>query len=473
MTNNKTNKPILTLSTFQKDKEVVTPPTTTSITAPVATENKTKPDSMKSKEQEAREKQEQANKALKYKEMLQHLQQQYPTAFPEKPVLLSIKIHEQLFEQEISSFSKSAIRNFLRSYTKTPEYRKAKRNSRIRYNLDGSVSTEIHPSEQKAKHKSKNLKHDVFFKNVMANDIAAKEFLTKYLPKEVKDIVDLNSIKPEKESYVEPNLTKRFSDIVYSVNTKDNQTAFIYVLAEHQSSVDSLISFRLWKYTLLLAERHINKKQKIPLIFPIVVYAGKEKYTAPRNLWALFDNPELAKKLLTEDHAIVDLQAMSDDEITKKKHFALFEYVLKHIHMRDMLKLCQNLFDKLPDAVAIDQKHGYFYITNFLWYADTKLSVEKRDELSSIIIEHLPKNKGENIMKTIADSYIQEGISKGITIGKNEGIAIGEARGEARGGEKRSLEIAKRMLKEKTDIKFICSVTGLDTDAVLKLQNSL
>jgi len=157
--------------------------------------------------------------------------------------------------------------------------------------------------------------------------------------------------------------------------------------------------------------------------------------------------------------------------------------------MRDMLKLCQNLFDKLPDAVAIDKKHGYFYITNFLWYIDGKLSVEKRDELSSIIIEHLPKNEGGKIMKTIADSYIQEGITigknegiaigknEGIAIGKNEGIAIGKnegiAIGEARGVEKRSLEIAKRMLKEKTDIKFICSVTGLDTDAVLKLQNTL
>jgi len=467
MASDKTNRPILTLGGFKKDKDAIV------VSAPAAIDpapaNKTKPDFVKPSKQHPTEKEDQANKALKYKEVLQYLQQEYPTTFPAKPILLSIKIHEQLFEQQISSFSKSAIRHFLRTYTRTPEYRKAKGNSTTRYNLDGSLSTEIHHSKNESQDQSKNLKHDEFFKTVMGNDIAAKEFLNEYLPKEVKDIVDLNNIKPEKESYIEPNLTKRFSDIVYRVNTKDNQNAFIYVLAEHQSSVDPLISFRLWRYTLLLAERHIDKKQKIPLIFPIVVYAGKAKYTAPRNLWALFDNPEFAKKLLTEDHALVDLQAMSDDEITKKKHFALFEYVLKHIHMRDMLKLCQNLFDKLPDAVAIDKKHGYFYITNFLWYIDGKLSAEKRDELSSIIIEHLPKNEGENIMKTIADSYIEEGISKGITIGKNEGIAIGEARGV----EKRSLEIAKRMLKEKTDIKFICSVTGLDTDAVLKLQNTL
>lgn len=208
----------------------------------------------------------------------------------------------------------------------------------------------------------KNLPHDALFKRIMESDIAAKEFLHEYLPQEVKNIVDLNTIKVQKESYIEPNLTKRLSDIVYSVNTKDNKDAFIYVLAEHQSSVDQLMAFRLWRYTLLLAERHIDKNEKIPLIFPLVVYAGAAKYTAPRNLWSLFEYPELAKKLLIEDHALVDLEAMSDDEIAKKKHLALFEYIMKHVRMRDMLKLWKSLFEKFPDAVIIDKEHGYFFL---------------------------------------------------------------------------------------------------------------
>ncbi len=218
--------------------------------------------------------------------------------------------------------------------------------------------------------KNSNLPHDSLFKRIMENDIAAREFLDEYLPSDVKNIVNLDSIKVEKESYIEPNLTKRFSDIVYRVDTNDNNKAYIYILAEHQSSVDQLMAFRLWRYTLLLAERHIRKKEKIPLIFPIIMYAGKAKYTAPKNLWALFENPNLAKKLLTEDHALVDLQAMSDDEITKKNHLALFEYIMKHVQMRDSLMLLKKLFEILPDAITIDKKHGYFYIRNYLWYIE-------------------------------------------------------------------------------------------------------
>jgi hypothetical protein len=36
----------------------------------------------------------------------------------------------------------------------------------------------------------------------MQNDMAAKEFLSEYLPAEVKEIIDLNSIKVQKESYI-------------------------------------------------------------------------------------------------------------------------------------------------------------------------------------------------------------------------------------------------------------------------------
>jgi predicted transposase/invertase (TIGR01784 family) len=313
--------------------------------------------------------------------------------------------------------------------------------------------------------KNKNLPHDGLFKRILANDLAAREFLEEYLPTEIESIIDLNKITVEKESYIEPNLTKRLSDIVYKVKTKNKQDAFIYLLAEHQSSVDKFMAFRLMKYTLLLAERHVEKKEKIPLIFPIVLYAGSAKYTAARNLWSLFQHPEMAKSFFTEDHALIDLQAMSDDEITKKKHIALFEYIMKHVRMRDMLKLWQNLFEKLPDAVIMDKKNGYFYISNLLWYVDRKLSDEKRDELSDLIIEHLPKNDGDKLMRTIADAYIEEGVNKGVA----QGIVIGEARGVEKGIERTAIN----MLRQKLDQTLISSVTGLSIDEILQLKSKL
>ncbi|BBJ32076.1 hypothetical protein RAS_11850 [Rickettsia asiatica] len=57
----------------------------------------------------------------------------------------------------------------------------------------------------------------------------------------------------------------------------------------------------------------------MPLVYNLVIYNCKEIYNAPRNLWSLFTDSVMAKKLMTEDYQLVDLQAMSNDEIVKKK----------------------------------------------------------------------------------------------------------------------------------------------------------
>ena len=55
--------------------------------------------------------------------------------------------------------------------------------------------------------------------------------------------------------------------------------------------------------------------------------------------------PEQAKKLMTEDYKLIDLHAMSDDEIRKKKHLGMLKYFLKHIHDRDKIKLWEQFLE--------------------------------------------------------------------------------------------------------------------------------
>jgi predicted transposase/invertase (TIGR01784 family) len=185
--------------------------------------------------------------------------------------------------------------------------------------------------KDKTGNKQANSPHDALLKKVMENPIAAAEFLDEYLPVEFKQQLDLSTVQMEKESFVEKNLTRQLSDIVLSVKTKDNEQAFVYALIENQSTPDYWISFRLWKYALLLAERHMKGKDKLPLICPIVLYNGSKKYNAPRNLWELFTDPAMSKKLLAGDYRLIDLQAMSDDDINYDKHISMLTYMMKHI----------------------------------------------------------------------------------------------------------------------------------------------
>lgn len=323
---------------------------------------------------------------------------------------------------------------------------------------------------------------DGLFKSIMEDKIAAREFLEEYLPAHLQSMLDLNKITVEKESYIEDDLKKKFSDIVYSVGMKRNDQdekqewqehskAFVYVALKQQSKPDYWMALRLWKYILLLCERHKQKQKtknnKLPLVVPIVFYNGKEKYTSPQSLWQLFDNPDMARQLMGNEYKLVDLQSKTDEEIKRQKHIGLMGFFLKHIHERDMLKLWERFLSEFQGAVILDKENGYIYIKRLLWYTNTKVAEEDKEKLNQLIIDSLTNKDGEEIMRTIADSYRDQYYGIGI----QEGIQQGIEQGLEQGATKKTLEIAINMLKQNLDFKLISSVTGLSTDEILKLKN--
>lgn len=206
-----------------------------------------------------------------------------------------------------------------------------------------------------------------------------------------------------------------------------------------------------------------EKDNKLPLICPIIVYANDKPYNAPRSFWELFEDGKTAKEMMGDEYLLVDLQKQSDDEIEKKKHLGMMEYMLKHIKARDILNLWQSLLEKFESSIEIDKKNGFIYIKWLLWYSDAKVSEDKQVELAKIIAKHLNKTDQEGLMRTIADKYIDEGIAQGMQIGEAKGLQIG------RNEEK--YEVAKNMLSNNYSISEISRITGLslqDINALLK-----
>ena len=435
----------------------------------------------------------------KVDELLQYLRQTYPKCFtlPHSP--LAIAIHRQLLEQESakenSPLSKTLIAKILRIYTCHYKYKKSLIVGANRVNLDGTIASQVTENQivikkgktqaksnskteklkpvdkQQADKDGKNTPHDALIKKVMENPVAAQEFLEEYLPESFKSMIDLTSVQVEKESFVENHLVKQLSDIILSVKTKNNEQAFIYTLIEAQVTSDHLIAFRLWKYMLLLCEQHLQKQEKakgknpktdkLPLVCPLVLYHGAKKYTAPMNLWQLFTDPNEAKSLMANDYQLVDLHAMQDDEINYDKHLSIILYLMKHVHQRDKLKLIEDIFKRCHKAIIIDQKQDYIYTKLMIWYTNSKVPADRVQELEQLIVNNLPKKDTEEVMRTIADSYIEKGEAKGI----EKGMLLGEARGE----EKGIVKTALNMLKQGMDFKLITSITGIDTTRLQKL----
>lgn len=154
---------------------------------------------------------------------------------------------------------------------------------------------------------------------------------------------------------------------------------------------------------------------------------------------------------------MIDLQAMDDDSIDYGKHLSFLLYTMKHIHERDTLAMLKDAMSRCSRAIVIDKEQNYILTRLILWYSDSKVSEKSKHLLEQLIVDNLPKDEANNIMRTIADSYIEEGFNKGMV------------QGLEKGKNKKAIEIAKNLLSQKIDIKTISAATGLSLDDIQKL----
>ncbi len=91
--------------------------------------------------------------------------------------------------------------------------------------------------------------------------------------------------------HVSKQLKKRQQDMVWQVQATEDGTS-VYLAFEFQSTVDKFMSVRVNTYRSLLFEQLIRQRRlapdgRLPEVIPIVIYNGKQHWTAPLELGEL------------------------------------------------------------------------------------------------------------------------------------------------------------------------------------------
>lgn len=117
--------------------------------------------------------------------------------------------------------------------------------------------------------------HDALFKSFLTHSDTARDFMEIHLPKDLRELCDLDSLKLESASFVDEKLRALHSDILWSVKTREGD-GYIYVVIEHQSREDIHMAFRLMRYSMAVMQRHIehDKRRQLPLVIPMLFYHG-------------------------------------------------------------------------------------------------------------------------------------------------------------------------------------------------------
>ena len=276
--------------------------------------------------------------------------------------------------------------------------------------------------------------HDKLFKAAFGNPAVTRDFLVNHLPSDVLAVVDLATLEPQKDSFVEPYLRASTSDLVYKVDTKKGP-GYLYFLIEHQSTPDKYMCLRLLRYMVSIMEQDATQNSgkagtnasKLPVVFPFVLYTGKEKYPYPVRLIDAFYSPQLFYTAFEQDF-LNGLTDKTNEELKQDGLAALAEFLLREKNKRDFCKI----LEETPDMAELLYSSKYFLaaFTYILYHEshDPEVIQEKLTKLAPA-----KQDKIMSALRVLQERGIKLGEQRGIKLGEQRGIRLGEQRGEQKG----------------------------------------
>ena len=265
-----------------------------------------------------------------------------------------------------------------------------------------------------------NNPHDRFFKAVFGRTEVAAEFLARYLPAVVAGALDWNTLRAERDSFLDPELTQHPADLLYAVNLRGGGPAYVHVLFEHKSYVEARINLDLLRYRVRIWEQWLNAGNigPLPVIVPVVVYHGAAAWRVSRQFAeGVVEAPALRECVPGCVYYLVDLSAYRDEELRGAVILRTALLALKYI-FRDELR------ERLPGILGLLREleqgsSGLDYVITLLRYLAQGTSAERLNaaELRRTVAAAL--NGGGELMITIAEQWVQEGRQEGRQEGLN------------------------------------------------------
>ena len=164
-------------------------------------------------------------------------------------------------------------------------------------------------------------------------DVEKVRGLVTILAKDLVKHLDFDQMRIQNRSFVDDTLRDLQSDMVFTVpfrNTSEANDLLIYILIEHQSTVDPLMGFRLLFYMCQiwdiqrceLEAGDIPRSQwRLRPILPIVYYTGSQRWQTPISLAEMMDVPEVLTRFVpTFDTLFLGVKDTDTYDLTKTGH---------------------------------------------------------------------------------------------------------------------------------------------------------
>ncbi len=292
--------------------------------------------------------------------------------------------------------------------------------------------------------------HDHSYKQLFSHAALVRDLLQGFVQEAWIDDLDLATLEKTQSSYVSDDLREREDDAIWRVRCRD-EWIYVYILIEFQSTVDRFMAVRLMTYIGLLYQDLIRTGQlldngKLPPVFPLVLYNGKQPWSGATSVQDLIQEvpgglskyrPTLTYLLLDESHH--QLQGVPADNLVA----AIFRLEQSN-EPADVYGVVQNLIEwlKAPEQTSLRRSFAVWIRRVLL---PVRLPGQEMPEINDLM--EVNAMLAERV-KEWTHEWEAKGIQKGLRKGRQEG----------------EIGILLRQMR----LKF----GGLDTETIARVQSA-
>jgi len=208
--------------------------------------------------------------------------------------------------------------------------------------------------------------HDRWYTRLFSDPQVVEDLLRSFVHEDFVKLLDFKTLKKLNTKLVPASERSRRADVIFEIKSQ-GQPAYIYLFLEFQSTVDRFMSMRMARYMFEFYQeiQRLSKARYLNPGFPILIYNGDEKWTAPTRFRELLHPSAIPNKYLPQ--------------------FSYFKIAINEIPKRDLVKI--------RNAVA-----AVFYVEN-----STPEDIAKnRKELVSLL-SSVFRNEGAQLVQTIVE----------------------------------------------------------------------
>ena len=329
----------------------------------------------------------------------------------------------------------------------------------------GTKEKEKEIKTRKESKRRNNKIHDSIIKEILDDKEEFKDYMEKFHNVKIeKEKLELQN----KEYRTRFGLRSKYIDVLYKIQGEET-----FIIVEHQSTVDYVMSERMGNYCLAVVGSRrrymVRSKNRIaPLVYPIVLSTAKKPWDATRtikqdegNLYKLpvqkYPEYEVTDINDYKVEFLINLRTglgiiLAFEKIKTKEDFTYIMESLKNRKINKREKRAMELIvEHLEEEIPI---------------LKNKLTEEEIEELKEELLKIIMK-EGDFIMMNFTKAFVKIMEEEGKKVRKEE---IKAARKEGRKeGKKFGENIIKSLFKSKMSAKEIAERTGIALNEVLRI----